>query len=200
MASAERQLETFLRKYDPAIAAEAKKSLAKLRKLVPNAIEMVYDNYNALVVGFCPGMRPSEAILSIAVMPRWVTLCFLQARSGESARRKRKRCSPPQDAEWCSDFGRPVYSHADSRSANSSKGPDSCRTETAAHHQIHFREAAAAAAEPWKIFSQEVTTHSQAILRPVDEGLRPEHAEVLKQSFILFGNLRSQRERLCCGF
>jgi hypothetical protein len=80
MASAERQLETFLRKYDPAIAAEAKKSLAKLRKLVPNAIEMVYDNYNALVVGFCPGMRPSEAILSIAVMPRWVTLCFLQAK------------------------------------------------------------------------------------------------------------------------
>jgi hypothetical protein len=79
MATAEQQLETFLRKYDPAVATEAKKSLAKLRKLVSNAIEMVYDNYNALVVGFCPGMRPSEAILSIAV-PRWVTLCFLQAK------------------------------------------------------------------------------------------------------------------------
>ena len=38
---------------------------------------MVYDNYNALVVGFCPGMRPSEAIISIAVMPEWVSLCFL---------------------------------------------------------------------------------------------------------------------------
>jgi hypothetical protein len=41
---------------------------------------MVYDNYNALAVGCCPGMRPSEAILSIALMPRWITLCFLQGR------------------------------------------------------------------------------------------------------------------------
>ncbi len=39
---------------------------------------MVYANYNALVVGFCPGTRPSEAIISIAVMPEWVSLCFLQ--------------------------------------------------------------------------------------------------------------------------
>ena len=75
---AKEQFEGFLRKYQPGVAAEAKKSLAKLRKLIPNAIEMVYDNYNALVVGFCPGMRPSEAILSIAVMPEWVSLCFLQ--------------------------------------------------------------------------------------------------------------------------
>jgi hypothetical protein len=75
---AQEQFEGFLRKYEPSVAAEAKKSLAKLRKLIPNAVEMVYDNYNALVVGFCPGMRPSEAIVSIAVMPQWVSLCFLQ--------------------------------------------------------------------------------------------------------------------------
>jgi hypothetical protein len=75
---AQEQFEGFLSIYEPGVAAEAKKSLAKLRKLIPNAIEMVYDNYNALVVGFCPGMRPSEAIISIAVMPEWVSLCFLQ--------------------------------------------------------------------------------------------------------------------------
>jgi len=75
---AQKQFEGFLRKYQPSVAAEAKKSPAKLRKLIPNAIEMVYDNYNALVVGFCPGTRPSEAIVSIAVMPEWVSLCFLQ--------------------------------------------------------------------------------------------------------------------------
>lgn len=78
--TAQEQLQSFLRKYNPAVADEAKKSLAKLRKLIPNAVEMVYDNYNALVIGFCPGMRPSEAIVSIAVMPRWVSLCFLQAK------------------------------------------------------------------------------------------------------------------------
>ena len=75
---AQEQFEGFLRKYEPGVAAEAEKSLAKLRKLIPNAIEMVYDNYNALMVGFCPRMRPSEAIISIAVMPEWVSLCFLQ--------------------------------------------------------------------------------------------------------------------------
>jgi len=79
--TAAQQFESFLRKYDPAIAAQARRSLAGLRKQVRNAVEMVYDNYNALVVGFCPGLRPSEAILSIAVMPRWVTLCFLQGKS-----------------------------------------------------------------------------------------------------------------------
>ena len=79
MTAAE-QFDVFLKKYDAAVAAEAKRALAKLRKQVPNAVEMVYDNYTALVVGFCPGMRPSEAILSLAVMPRWVTLCFLQGK------------------------------------------------------------------------------------------------------------------------
>jgi len=39
---------------------------------------MVYDNYNALVIGFGPNDRPSLAIFSIVLFPRWVTLCFLQ--------------------------------------------------------------------------------------------------------------------------
>src|SRR5215475_11088597 len=78
--TAQKRFEAFLRKYDPTIAAEARRVLAKLRKQIPNAVEMVYDNYNALVVGFCPGMRPSEAIVSIALMPRWITLCFLQGK------------------------------------------------------------------------------------------------------------------------
>jgi hypothetical protein len=76
--AAPEQFEGFLRKYQPGAAAEAKKWLTKLRKLIPNTIEMVYDNYNALLVGFCPGMWPSEATISIAVMPEWVSLCFLQ--------------------------------------------------------------------------------------------------------------------------
>lgn len=39
---------------------------------------MVYDNYNFLVVGYGPSERASEAVLSIAFAPRWITLCFLQ--------------------------------------------------------------------------------------------------------------------------
>jgi len=77
-ASPEEQFAAFLAKYTPQVAAEAVASLERLRPQVPGALEMVYDNYNALVVGFGATEKPSEAVLSIAVMPRWVTLCFLQ--------------------------------------------------------------------------------------------------------------------------
>jgi hypothetical protein len=40
----------------------------------------VYDNYNALAIGFGPSERTSEAIFSIAVYPKWVSLFFLQAK------------------------------------------------------------------------------------------------------------------------
>ena len=72
------QLNLFLGKYDRAIAAEGRSALAALRRLVPGAIELVYDNYNALVIGFGPSERPSEAIFSIALYSDHVTLCFLQ--------------------------------------------------------------------------------------------------------------------------
>ena len=39
---------------------------------------MVYDNYNALVVGFGPTERASEAVVSVALYPRWVNLFFLK--------------------------------------------------------------------------------------------------------------------------
>ncbi len=77
-ADAKRQLDSFLAKYSPEIAAFARRALNKMRNLVPGAIEMVYDNYNWLVIGFSPSERPSEAIFSIVLPPGAVTLCFLQ--------------------------------------------------------------------------------------------------------------------------
>jgi hypothetical protein len=77
-ADAERQLDSFLAKYDPEVAAFARRALAKMRKIVPGAVEMVYDNYNWLVIGFSPTERPSEAIFSLVLPPGHVTLCFLQ--------------------------------------------------------------------------------------------------------------------------
>ena len=73
-----RQWAAFLSKYDPKIAALARAAVARMRKYVPGAVEIVYDNYNALVVGFGPSERASEAVLSIALYPRWVTLFFLK--------------------------------------------------------------------------------------------------------------------------
>jgi len=76
--SPERQLEGFIVKYAPRIAALARAALEKMRARLPGAIELVYDNYNALAVGFGPDERASDAIFSIVLYPRWVSLFFLQ--------------------------------------------------------------------------------------------------------------------------
>src|SRR5215204_79054 len=74
-----KQLEGFIAKYSPAVAKVAKAALEKMRKRLPGAIELVYDNYNALVIGFSPTEKTSDAVFSIALYPKWVSLCFLQA-------------------------------------------------------------------------------------------------------------------------
>jgi len=73
------QLEGFMAKYSPAIATLTQAALRRMRRLVPGAVQLVYDNYNALVIGFCPSERASEGILSIVVYPRYVSVVFLQA-------------------------------------------------------------------------------------------------------------------------
>jgi hypothetical protein len=72
------RLDGFIDKYSPAIAVSARAVIARMRARLPCAIEMVYDNYNALVVGFGPSERASEAIFSIVLYPRWISLFFLQ--------------------------------------------------------------------------------------------------------------------------
>ena len=68
----------FLAKFEPRVAVTARSALAQLRRRLPGATELVYDNYNALAIGFGPSDKASEAIFSIAVFPRWVSLFFLQ--------------------------------------------------------------------------------------------------------------------------
>jgi hypothetical protein len=77
-AAPAKQIASFLAKYNPEVAFDAKASRAKMQKRMPGGFELVYDNYNALVFGYGPTERPSEAVLSLAVMPQWVTLCFLK--------------------------------------------------------------------------------------------------------------------------
>ncbi|HEV8209728.1 MAG TPA: hypothetical protein VGP77_06385, partial [Vicinamibacterales bacterium] len=74
------QLTLFLSRFSPEIVTLAKTARAKLRKRLPGAVEMVYDNYNALVIGFSPSERPSDAILSLVIWPKKVSVCFIQGR------------------------------------------------------------------------------------------------------------------------
>ena len=71
------QFAGFLAKFTPEVRAVAKAAIATMRKRLPGAIELVYDNYYALVVGFGPNERPSDAIFSVVIYPRHVSLCFL---------------------------------------------------------------------------------------------------------------------------
>lgn len=70
------QLAAFLSRFEPAVAKQARAALASVRAQLPGATELVYDNYNALAIGFGASERASDAFLSVAVYPRWVTLCF----------------------------------------------------------------------------------------------------------------------------
>ena len=76
-ASPGRQLAGFIAKFDPAVAKIARASRAKVRKLMPAAIELVYDNYNALAIGYGPTEKTSDAVLSLALYARGVNLYFL---------------------------------------------------------------------------------------------------------------------------
>ena len=72
------RLLRFIEKYDPRIATLAQSARSKLRRRMPGAFELVYDNYNALAVGFAATERASDVIVSLALYPRWVSLFFMQ--------------------------------------------------------------------------------------------------------------------------
>lgn len=78
MDDAQSRLDTFLAKFTPEVDALARDLIARMRARLPGAVIIVYDNYNALAIGFGPTEKASHAVLSLAVFPRWVTLCFLQ--------------------------------------------------------------------------------------------------------------------------
>jgi hypothetical protein len=73
-----KQWDAFLARFNPEIVALVKGALIRMRKRLPGAVELVYDNFNALVIGFGPTERASEAVFSLAIYPKWANLFFLQ--------------------------------------------------------------------------------------------------------------------------
>jgi hypothetical protein len=74
-------IEAFLARYTPEIAAQLQQARNHLATQFPRGFELVYDNYNALVFVFAASPSSTDAIVSVAGYPRWVTLFF--ARAGE---------------------------------------------------------------------------------------------------------------------
>jgi hypothetical protein len=71
------QLKAFIAKFDAKDQRLIRAVRSAMRKRLPMAHELVYDNYNFLVIGFSPSERPSDAIFSIAARANVVSLCFL---------------------------------------------------------------------------------------------------------------------------
>jgi len=71
------RLNGFIDKFVPEVAGLIRSVRKALRKRLPGAVEMVYDNYNFFVIGYGPNERASEAVLSIAAQAKGVSLCFI---------------------------------------------------------------------------------------------------------------------------
>ena len=76
--STAKQLDALIDAYTPVVASIARGALARLRRQLPGAVELVGDRYTGLVIGFSPTERPADATISIVLYPRWVNLFFLR--------------------------------------------------------------------------------------------------------------------------
>jgi hypothetical protein len=78
---AEKQLNSFIDKFEPKKQALIRALRKALRKRLPAANELVWDNYNFFVIGYSPTERPSDSIVSIAGAANGVGLAFYRGAS-----------------------------------------------------------------------------------------------------------------------
>jgi hypothetical protein len=76
--TAEAQLKKFIGKFAPANQKLIRAVRRAMRKRLPTANEIVYDNYNFFVIGYGPTDSTSDCIFSIAAAANGVNLFFLQ--------------------------------------------------------------------------------------------------------------------------
>jgi hypothetical protein len=60
------------------MAALIRAARSKMRKRLPQALELVYDNYNFFVIGYGPNEKAGDAIFSLAAQAKGLSLYFLQ--------------------------------------------------------------------------------------------------------------------------
>ena len=80
-AAAERQLKSFIAKFEPGLQRTIRAVRAALRRRLPAANELVWDNYNFFVIGYSPTEKPYDSPFSMAAAANGVGLAFLQGAS-----------------------------------------------------------------------------------------------------------------------
>lgn len=76
-----KEVAGFIAKYDPDVAKLARAARTKMRKRLPTANELVYDNYQFLAIGYSSTERASDCSVSLAVSPKGVALSFYYGAS-----------------------------------------------------------------------------------------------------------------------
>jgi hypothetical protein len=79
--STAKQVAAFISKFEPGVARHIRACRAEVRRLLPAAIELVYDNYNFFVIGYASTERASDCVVSIAAAANGVGLCFIRGAS-----------------------------------------------------------------------------------------------------------------------
>ncbi len=74
--ASEHQLQSFIDKFTPEVAAVIRGGRAALRARLPTAVEMAYDNYNALAIGYASSTKTSDVVVSLACYASGVLLYF----------------------------------------------------------------------------------------------------------------------------
>jgi hypothetical protein len=75
-ASAEKRLERFIAKFEPELQARIRSVRRALRRRLPTANELVWDNYNFFVIGYSATERPSDSVVALAAAANGVGLSF----------------------------------------------------------------------------------------------------------------------------
>jgi hypothetical protein len=72
----EKQISKFIDRFDPKAAKIIRQCRKDLRKWLPTATELIYDNYNFFVIGYCSSAKPSSCVVSLAAAANGVGLSF----------------------------------------------------------------------------------------------------------------------------
>ena len=75
-SAAEKQLAGFVGKFSPPNQRLIRSVRRALRRRFPTAHELVYDNYNFFVIGYCSTERPSDCLISLAADANGLGVCF----------------------------------------------------------------------------------------------------------------------------
>jgi hypothetical protein len=72
----EEELASFIAKFEPAAGELIQQCRAELRTAFPHAVELVYDNYQFLAIGYASVEKVSSVAVSIAAGANGVSLSF----------------------------------------------------------------------------------------------------------------------------